>query len=191
MIDTDRRPDPDPAGALTFNVARLMSEPAGSRRTFPVRGVVLTLADGLRQSGPLEGTIEAIRTERGLFATGRLTGRLWAECSRCLRAIDIPVTVDLEEEVRPSVDIATGLVLPIGTDPEIVRLTDHHELALGGPVRDLLSLAEPIAPLCRPDCPGLCPICGVELATGPHEHPDTEIDPRLAALAAFREASPS
>jgi len=191
VIDTDRRPDPDPAGALTFNVARLMAEPAGSRRTFPVRGVVLALDDGLRQSGPLEGTIEAIRIERGLFVTGQLTGRLGTECSRCLRAIDIPVAIDLEEEVRPSVDIATGLVLPIGPDPEIVRLTNHHELALGGPVRDLLSLGEPIAPLCRPDCPGLCPICGVELATGPHEHPDTEIDPRFAALAAFRETSPS
>ena len=68
-----------------------------------------------------------------------------------------------------------------------VRLSDHHELDLEPVIRDAISLAEPIAPLCRPDCPGLCRVCGQDLATAPgHAHPD-EVDPRLAALADLRE----
>ena len=50
-------------------------------------------------------------------------------------------------------------------------------------VRDAVVLALPVAPLCRPDCPGLCAECGVRLAdlTGDHAH-DT-LDPRWAVLA--------
>ena len=49
-----------------------------------------------------------------------------------------------------------------------------------------ISLAEPIAPLDRPDCPGLCSVCGQPLDEGEHDHGEDEIDPRLEALKAFR-----
>ena len=55
-------------------------------------------------------------------------------------------------------------------------------------MRDAISLAEPIAPLCRPDCPGLCETCGLDLTDDPeHSHPGEDIDPRLAALVGIRE----
>ncbi len=53
-------------------------------------------------------------------------------------------------------------------------------------VREAIDLAEPIAPLCRPECPGLCIVCGEPLDGGNHDHPDEDVDPRLAALQAFR-----
>ena len=54
------------------------------------------------------------------------------------------------------------------------------------PVVDAIVLAEPIAPLCRPDCPGLCVVCGQPLEAGDHDHPDDDIDPRLEALRGFQ-----
>ena len=49
-------------------------------------------------------------------------------------------------------------------------------------IRDAVVLALPQAPLCRDDCPGLCPQCGARLADDPgHSHETT--DPRWAALA--------
>ena len=68
----------------------------------------------------------------------------------------------------------------------MARLTDHHELDLETPVREAIQLAEPIAPLYRPDCPGLCVVCGERLDEGIHDHPDDDIDPRLEALRGFR-----
>ena len=68
----------------------------------------------------------------------------------------------------------------------LLRLTDHHELDLETAVREAILLAEPIAPLCRPDCPGLCLVCGERLDEGAHDHPTDDIDPRLEALKAFR-----
>ena len=46
------------------------------------------------------------------------------------------------------------------------------------------ALAEPIAALCREDCPGLCVVCGADLEAGPHHH-DDDVDPRLEGLRAF------
>jgi uncharacterized protein len=93
----------------------------------------------------------------------------------------------IDEEVLPTIDLASGLPVPVeeDADPEAPRLTDHHELELRPLVAEAISLAEPIAPLCEPDCPGLCPECGERLEPG-HAHEDTDIDPRLEALRAFR-----
>ena len=78
--------------------------------------------------------------------------------------------------------------MPTDDEPEALRLTDHHELDLEPSVRDAISLAEPIAPLDRPDCPGLCLVCGLPLDEGAHDHPDDDIDPRLEALRGFQPA---
>jgi uncharacterized protein len=58
------------------------------------------------------------------------------------------------------------------------------DLRLATPIEG--RVAEPIAPLDRPDCPGLCVVCGLPLDEGIHDHPDDDIDPRLEALRGFR-----
>lgn len=171
---------------LVFNVAGLLAEPPGSRRSFEVSGPVLDLGPDLRQLAPLAGSVRLARTNRGLLVTGDLSTSLAGACSRCLREIEIPLSLALDEEALPTIDIASGMPIDQSADPDALLLTDHHELALEQPIRELILLAEPIAPLCRPDCPGLCPICGEELAGGPHDHPDADVDPRLEALRAFR-----
>jgi DUF177 domain-containing protein len=182
--------EPDPGGQLTFNVARVLAEGPGASRAFPVAGVMLDLGDDLRQADPLEGTVHVVRTNRGLLVTGRLETSLETSCSRCLKEIEVPVTIDLEEEALPSIDVITGAPLDTSAEPDVLRLTDHHELELGEAVREAILLEEPIAPLCRPDCPGLCPICGGDLSRGPHDHPDADVDPRLEVLRAFRADKP-
>jgi uncharacterized protein len=127
------------------------------------------------------------RTNRGLLVHGRLTTAIAQTCSRCLRDIEWPVEIELDEEALPTIDLASGLPVDATDEPDVLRLTGHHELDLEEEVRDGVLLAEPIAPLCREDCPGLCVVCGQELASGPHDHPDDDIDPRLEALRAFRD----
>jgi len=176
-----------PGAPLTYNVARLLAEPAGSSRDYLVAGVTIDLdAADLRLADPIEGRVHLARTNRGLLVTAGLTTSLAASCSRCLRDIEVPLDLRIEEEALPSIDLHSGLPLDVSAEPDVVRLTDHHELELEPVVRDAISLAEPIAPLCEPDCPGLCPRCGERLAGGDHDHPDDEGDPRLAALRALR-----
>jgi uncharacterized protein len=172
-------------GPLTWNVAGLLGEDPGAARVHEVEGARIDLGD-LRLAEPVAGHVRLVRTNRGILASADLHGALALECSRCLRDVSVPVDVRFQEEYLPALDLATGRPLPVDDEPEVLRLTDHHELDLETPVREGLQLGEPIAPLCRPDCPGLCVVCGGRLDEGTHDHPDDEIDPRLEALRAFR-----
>lgn len=191
MSQTRRSRSTPAADALTFNVAGLLAEPAGTVRELDVSAGPLDLGPDLRQSRGVEGQLKLTRTNRGLLVEGRFSTALELTCSRCLRAIDYPVSFELDEEALPSIDLVSGLPLDTAAEPDELRLNDHHELALEGEFRDAIALAEPIAPLCRPDCPGLCQVCGQERASGAHDHPDAEIDPRLEVLRGFREESGS
>lgn len=173
-------------GPLAWNVARLITEGPGAERDYDVDAVHIDLGEDLRLAEPIEGRVRLIRTNRGILAATDVYGALALECSRCLRDVTHGVEVRLQEEYLPSLDLATGKPLPTDDEPEVARLSDHHELDLETPVREALQLAEPIAPLCRPDCPGLCIVCGLRLDEGTHDHPDDDFDPRLEALRGFR-----
>ncbi len=173
-------------GPLIFNVAGLLGDDVGAERTFELADVRIELPDDLVLAEPIAGHVRLTRENRGVLVTARLATALTGECARCLRPLKTPVEIRLDEEYLPALDLATGRPLPIDDEPEALRLTDHHEVDLEPSVRDAISLAEPIAPLDRSDCPGLCIVCGLPLDEGVHEHPDDDIDPRLEALRAFR-----
>ena len=176
---------PSAADALTFNISGLLVDPPGSAREFLVFGPALNLGPELRQSEGLEGSLRLIRTNRGLVVRARLTTAIEQECSRCLRQIEWPIEINIDQEALPTIDFVSGLALDAAEEPDVLRLNGHHELELEGEVREAIQLAEPIAPLCREDCPGLCIVCGQELASGPHDHPDEDVDPRLEGLRGF------
>ena len=92
-------------------------------------------------------------------------------CMRCLE----PGQLDLEVEAR-EVDQA-------GTDdPELHSpYVRDDELDIGRWAHDAAMLALPARFLCRPDCAGLCPVCGESLNENPHQHEEAT-DPRWAAL---------
>jgi uncharacterized protein len=172
---------------LTWNVSGLLGEEAGATRDYEIAGVTIDLGDDLRQADPIEGHVRLARTNRGLLVIADLTTSLDTECSRCARDIEVPIEIHIEEEALPSLDFNTGRPIHAEAgEEELIRLNDHHELDLETPVREAIQLAEPIAPLCRPDCAGLCLVCGERLDEGTHDHPTDEIDPRLEALKAFK-----
>jgi uncharacterized protein len=149
----------------------------------------MEIAEDLELAGPIEGELRLSRTSRSVLAHADLHTELVLRCSRCLTEITAPVEVTVREEALPSVDLVTGHPVDFEDEPEALRLDEHHELDLHETIREAISLAEPIAPLCREDCRGLCVTCGADLNTDPgHQHDDDIIDPRLAALAAWRDA---
>ena len=175
---------------LTFNVAGLLAEPAGAAREYRVEDVAVDPGDGMVLTRPVSGGVRLLRTNRGLVVATDLRTAIAGECARCLRPAVTELRIRLEEEVLPSIDVLTGAPVELaeGEDPETPRLSDHHELDLRTLVVEAISLQEPIAPLCEPDCPGLCEECGARLEPG-HAHEEAPIDPRLEALRAFRSAA--
>jgi uncharacterized protein len=176
------------AQPLLWNVSGLLGEGAGAVRDYAVEGVTIDIGDDLRLASPIDGRVHLARTNRGLIVDADFSTSLALECVRCLRDIEVPIEVEIEEEALPTIDFHSGqpVKLAEGDDEDILRLTDHHELDLERSVRDAIILAEPIAPLDREDCPGLCVVCGLPLDEGDHDHEDEDIDPRLEALRAYR-----
>jgi uncharacterized protein len=173
---------------LSWNVAELLRAAPGTSRDYPVGIDSLPIAEDLATVAPVRGSVRLANTGRGILARGHLSTALPETCSRCLTAVTAPVEVDIEEEALPSIDIDSGMPLDMAAEPDALRIDDHHELDLLQTVREAISLAEPIVVLCRPDCRGLCLVCGTDLNADPsHSHGADELDPRLAALVAIRE----
>jgi DUF177 domain-containing protein len=171
---------------LTYPLAGLLAEPPGAERRYEIHGATIRLPDDMRLTEPIEGKARISRTNRGVLVDAKLSTSIGGTCARCLRDIEIPMTVEIHDEALPSLDVATGHRLDTSTEPDATRLSDHHELDLGRLAAEAISLDEPIVALCEETCPGLCATCGERLGSGHEAHEEDEIDPRLAALKGFR-----
>jgi len=113
----------------------------------------------------------------GVLVTGSAVAPLTGECARCLDPLTSSVEVGFQELYRYLPDPGED-----ETDDE-ERFLDGDRLDLEPAFRDAVVLALPLSPLCREDCPGLCPACGVRLAdAGPLHGHGEETDPRWGPL---------
>lgn len=119
-------------------------------------------------------TLDISRTVTGHALRLRMATRLEGPCMRCLADAGFPVEIDAREVDQP------------GTDDEELNspYVDSGELDLGAWAHDAIALALPQTLLCRPDCAGLCPECGVSLNDAdPADHVHEEArDPRWDKL---------
>jgi uncharacterized protein len=125
---------------------------------------------------PAELTVS--RASTGTVFELRFRGRLHGPCQRCLGDAVLDRDVSAREYQASSRDAADELRSPY---------IDEDRLDLSAWARDALALDLPEQILCRPDCAGLCPVCGRDLNAEPHEHDEERADPRWAALAELRE----
>jgi uncharacterized protein len=98
-------------------------------------------------------------------------------CFRCLADAELPLSLGLREYQATK---------PEGDEEQTEYLQDDR-LDLSGWARDAIALALPEQILCRPDCAGLCPVCGKDLNAEPHEHVEERLDPRWAKLSELRQ----
>lgn len=131
------------------------------------------------EAAPVELDLRLEAVMDGVLVTGEASAELVGECVRCLAEIREPITVDFQElfVYDDSRDLREG-----DEDDETSVLQDDL-LDLEDILRDAVVLALPFQPLCREDCPGLCPDCGARLADDPDHAHEAAIDPRWAALA--------
>jgi len=108
----------------------------------------------------------------------RFATTIHGPCMRCLAPASLTLDVDAREyqATDPSAD-----------DELLSDYVVEGDLDLDAWGRDQIALSLPDQILCRPDCAGLCPVCGKDLNLEPHEHDEVAVDPRWAALEALRD----
>jgi uncharacterized protein len=136
-----------------INVAQLLKSPIGSVRYYLVNEMVNIADDRCL----VQGEIELTRTNRGILARGILHTEIELTCSRCLSPFHCPLSINIEEEYFPTTDIAVVSDAPLPEDEDAFTIDEHNILDLGEALRQYALLAVPMKPLCREDCPGICP----------------------------------
>ncbi len=147
---------------LLLNVGFIIHETIGYSRDFPFDFESISVPPDIKLSN-LSGLARVTRTAQGLLVQVKMRAYLPAQCVRCLTDFLQPLEIDFTDLYAFTRDSVTesGLLMP-----------ENGKIDLAPIVRDEMLLAFPISPLCRPDCKGLCPVCGENLneITGVHEH---------------------
>jgi uncharacterized protein len=123
------------------------------------------------------GELSVSRASTGTVFRLRFVGRLHGPCFRCLTETVVEERVDAREYQATS---------PGGSEELRTPYVEDDRLDLSAWARDALVLGLPDKILCRPDCAGLCPVCGKDLNVEWHTHDEVVPDPRWAALSELR-----
>jgi len=115
----------------------------------------------VRQAEPLAVKAEAELAGKEIRVRGHISGALEAACDRCLEQIRIPVELDFDLPYRPMEEIAREEEVEVEEDELEVGFFPGDGVNLADVVREQVLLSVPMKIVCRPDCRGLCPVCGV------------------------------
>ncbi len=149
-------------------------------------------------TAPLQIRLQAHRMGEDLYLEGSVEGELELECSRCLARYRGRLFEPFRLVLEPA-----GSRLP--ADPEGAEALKRDgiclgeevdtgwyqppEIDLGAFLREVVSLALPVKPLCREDCAGLCPRCGVDRNRESCDCGEIERESPFAVLRTLREGS--
>jgi uncharacterized protein len=128
------------------------------------------------QPAQIDATLDVSRMTHGGYALRlRFAASLTGPCMRCLDPAEPNVAVDAREVDQPG-----------GGEELRSPYVEGEELDLAAWARDAYALALPAQVVCREDCAGLCPKCGVNLNEDPDHAHEAEPDPRWAKLRELR-----
>lgn len=154
--------------SLRFQVTDLIGHPGLRREVAGELRLSLVIGE-TRVDDVAEVIAEFDSIPEGILVSGRAAAIATHQCARCLVTWDAPVEVSFTELFtrhskadRPRIDRARD---DRPTEDQY-RVTPDGWLDLEPLVHDEIALALPPDPLCRPDCAGLCPICGADLNMG-------------------------
>ncbi|MEW5722285.1 MAG: DUF177 domain-containing protein [Thermodesulfobacteriota bacterium] len=139
-------------------------------------------------AAPVTGRLKLEPAKHKIVVRGRIESEIWANCARCLEDFRLPVAEDLvvvyEEppEGEPPEELEDGNLY----QDYIVNET----LDLWPRIEELLVLSVPMKPLCRQDCQGLCPTCGVNRNRDKCACRAQAGNPAFATLLSIRENLP-
>ena len=164
------------SNSLLINAAELLRRP-GSERHLRLEPSVAELGIADRRFDLAATVVVSLRLESltdGIVVDGELQAP-WADsCRRCLAAASGEVVSEVHE-----------LYQQVITDPDAFPIV-ADQIDLVPMVRENLLLDAPLAPLCRPDCAGLCPTCGIDRNTATCDCDTSVADPRWDALTQLR-----
>jgi uncharacterized protein len=139
-----------------------------------------------KQAGPLEVRASSELVEGQIRITGSLQTKIELVCARCLEPVVEEVSRDFDLFYRPMKTIAKEEEVRLKEDDTEIAFFQGEGLFLADVLAEQVLLALPMKVICRGDCRGLCPHCGVNLNSEECRCESHTADPRLAPLARLK-----
>jgi uncharacterized protein len=143
-------------------------------------------SEGISVDPHINGHVRISVSGDDIFFVGTVSGLLHLQCSRCLADFTAAKDTDLNLVIRRG-----DIEVPVRDEREPEAdavLVKGSELDPGELIVQELLLNVPMKPLCREDCPGLCPHCGALKGSRECNCPDDgPVDPRWEALARLKD----
>jgi uncharacterized protein len=177
----------NPRQPLVVDTTKLPRQPGATRalqRVIPAPPNLGLEMVSVPAGSDVELDLTLTSVSEGVYISGQVRGSLTGECGRCLNEINQSFEVSLAE-LYAYADSTTEET----TDEDEVGRMQGDLIDLEPAVRDAVVLMLPTNPLCRADCPGLCPECGVHFDDLPADHSHADVDPRWAALQGLSESA--
>lgn len=179
---TPHHPNRSPWAFSTRELGRRPGATQTSTRTVPAPDDGLGLPTiGVPPGEPVDIDVRLESVTEGVYVSGTAHAAVTGECARCLDPVSDAITVEIGE-LFAFPDSATDETTEDDELPRVAVSRSDEHVDLEQTVRDALVGDLPLAPLCRPDCPGLCVDCGGKWADLPPDHRHETLDPRWAAL---------
>lgn len=174
----------DPRSPLVLDTHEIGRRPGTMReirRTVAAPEDLGTVVIGIPTGDDIELDLRLEAVMEGILVSGSVRGRAVGECVRCLTEVVEEVDVQVQElYVYPE---RAAVAVEDGDDEEDVRELVGDLIDVEPMLRDAVVPALPFRPVCSPDCPGLCSVCGAHLADPENaDHTHETIDPRWAGL---------
>ena len=117
---------------------------------------------------------------------GNLRTKVTVACGRCLKCVQIPIEVDFTERFTAAVSWKNEEQHELTEEDLDLSAFDGESIELDDLVKEEILLAMPGHVLCREDCKGLCPNCGVDFNAGSCDCSTKQIDSRWEKLKDLR-----
>ena len=145
-------------------------------------GEVQPFDDLITQVGKATLHLSLQKAETEYFCQGKVTADVRIQCSRCAREIEIELEGTTDFIIRTAAADETD-DSDATDDEDYVYATGKNDTAdVTDLVRQALTLALPMKPLCREDCKGLCPVCRTNLNERTCSCVKQQADPRWDGL---------
>lgn len=139
--------------------------------------------DGLWISlDPVEASFHLERKGDGILAEGTFTTTAVVPCSRCSEPVSVPISDQFVILYLGATETFRGEEVELAATEMDVDVLKDDCLDLSSLLRENVLLNLPLQPLCRADCRGLCPHCGINLNDASCQCRAQEPDPRLRPL---------
>ncbi len=135
-----------------------------------------------RLVAPVTFVADVHKDARKVRLVGRVATTLECDCGRCLEPFTVPVDASFDLMFLPVETYVGALAGEVQEDDLGVTYYRDETIDLGGLMREQFFLTVPMKPLCRSDCQGLCPVCGVNRNRETCACRAEWVDPRLEPL---------